>query len=109
MMAQLPLRGVVKNKVLELFANAYRAGGAPLELDADAGQGEGAAAASRCSSGWLAGMWPASSAVEAALDLAPLFHDSVRRHGFHGLTAALSCRSGTLIRTSSPGVRPRLR
>jgi hypothetical protein len=47
MMAQLPLRGVVKNKVLELFANAYRAGGAPLELDADAGQGEGAAAASQ--------------------------------------------------------------
>ena len=47
MMAHLPLRGVVKNKVLELFANAYRAGGAPLDLDADAGQGEGAAAASQ--------------------------------------------------------------
>jgi len=46
MMAHLPLRGVVKNKVLELFANAYRAGGAPLELDADAGSGEDSAAAS---------------------------------------------------------------
>ena len=33
MMAHLPLRGVVRNKVLTLFANAYRAGGAPLELD----------------------------------------------------------------------------
>jgi sphinganine-1-phosphate aldolase len=42
MMAHLPLRGVVKSKVLTLFANAYRAGGAPLELDADAAQGHGA-------------------------------------------------------------------
>jgi sphinganine-1-phosphate aldolase len=37
MMAHLPLRGMVRNKVLTLFANAYRAGGAPLELEADAG------------------------------------------------------------------------
>jgi glutamate/tyrosine decarboxylase-like PLP-dependent enzyme len=37
MMAHLPLRGVVRSKVLTLFANSYRAGGAPLELDADAG------------------------------------------------------------------------
>jgi hypothetical protein len=33
MMAHLPLRGVVKNKVLELFTNSYRAGGPPLSLD----------------------------------------------------------------------------
>ena len=37
MMAHLPLRGVVKSKVLELFANAYRAGGAPLDLEAHGG------------------------------------------------------------------------
>lgn len=39
MMAHLPLRGMVRNKVLELFANSYRAGGPPLSLD---GQGGGA-------------------------------------------------------------------
>jgi hypothetical protein len=33
MMSHLPLRGVVRNKVLELFANSYRAGGPPLSLD----------------------------------------------------------------------------
>ncbi len=37
MMAHLPLRGVVRSKVLELFANAYRAGGAPLDLEAHGG------------------------------------------------------------------------
>ena len=41
MMAHLPLRGVVRSKVLTLFANSYRAGGAPLELDADAGADDG--------------------------------------------------------------------
>jgi hypothetical protein len=40
MMAHLPLRGVVKNKVLALFADSYRAGGPPLELDAKGGEGE---------------------------------------------------------------------
>lgn len=48
MMAHLPLRGVVRSKVLTLFANSYRAGGAPLQLDADAdagtASGEGSAA-----------------------------------------------------------------
>ena len=39
MMAHLPLRGMVRHKVLELFANSYRAGGPPLSLDAAAGQG----------------------------------------------------------------------
>ena len=38
MMAHLPLRGMVKNKVLELFANSYRAGGPPLSLDAAPGE-----------------------------------------------------------------------
>ncbi len=36
MMAHLPLRGVVKHKVLELFADSYRAGGPPLSLDTQA-------------------------------------------------------------------------
>jgi glutamate/tyrosine decarboxylase-like PLP-dependent enzyme len=36
MMSHLPLRGVVRNKVLELFANSYRAGGPPLSLDEEA-------------------------------------------------------------------------
>jgi sphinganine-1-phosphate aldolase len=40
MMAHLPLRGVVKNKVLALFADSYRAGGPPLSLDAQGGYGE---------------------------------------------------------------------
>ena len=43
MMAHLPLRGMVRNKVLELFANSYRAGGAPLDLEAAAADGAGAA------------------------------------------------------------------
>jgi hypothetical protein len=42
MMAHLPLRGVVKNKVLALFADSYRAGGPPLELDAHNGEGDAA-------------------------------------------------------------------
>jgi len=37
MMAHLPLRGMVRHKVLELFANSYRAGGPPLSLDAPEG------------------------------------------------------------------------
>ena len=37
MMAHLPLRGMVRHKVLELFANSYRAGGPPLSLDAAEG------------------------------------------------------------------------
>jgi glutamate/tyrosine decarboxylase-like PLP-dependent enzyme len=45
MMAHLPLRGLVRSRVLSLFANAYRAGGAPLELDG--GAGEGASASSK--------------------------------------------------------------
>jgi glutamate/tyrosine decarboxylase-like PLP-dependent enzyme len=36
MMAHLPLRGVVRNKVLALFADSYRAGGPPLDLEAAA-------------------------------------------------------------------------
>jgi glutamate/tyrosine decarboxylase-like PLP-dependent enzyme len=39
MMAHLPLRGMVRHKVLELFANSYRAGGPPLSLDAPGGEG----------------------------------------------------------------------
>jgi sphinganine-1-phosphate aldolase len=39
MMAHLPLRGMVRHKVLELFANSYRAGGPPLNLDAPASEG----------------------------------------------------------------------
>jgi hypothetical protein len=34
MLAHLPLRGVVRSRVLALFANSYRGGGAPLEIDA---------------------------------------------------------------------------
>ena len=41
MMAHLPLRSMVRNKVLELFANSYRAGGAPLSLDGQGGEAEG--------------------------------------------------------------------
>ena len=40
MMAHLPLRGMVRHKVLELFANSYRAGGPPLSLDAPGGDRE---------------------------------------------------------------------
>jgi glutamate/tyrosine decarboxylase-like PLP-dependent enzyme len=39
MMAHLPLRGMVRHKVLELFANSYRAGGPPLSLDVAEGDG----------------------------------------------------------------------
>ena len=42
MLAHLPLRGMVKSKVLTLFANAYRAGGAQLELESAAGDGAAA-------------------------------------------------------------------
>ena len=41
MMAHLPLRGVVRSKVLHLFADSYRAGGAPLDLES-AGEGDAA-------------------------------------------------------------------
>lgn len=34
MLAHLPLRGMVRARVLALFANSYRAGGAPLDIDA---------------------------------------------------------------------------
>lgn len=37
MMAHLPLRGMVRHKVLQLFADSYRAGAAPLSLDAPDG------------------------------------------------------------------------
>jgi glutamate/tyrosine decarboxylase-like PLP-dependent enzyme len=40
MMAHLPLRGVVRSKVLAMFADSYRAGGAPLDLES-AGPGDG--------------------------------------------------------------------
>ena len=43
MMAHLPLRGVVRSKVLALFANSYRASGAPLDLEAAAATGPDAA------------------------------------------------------------------
>jgi sphinganine-1-phosphate aldolase len=33
MMAYLPLRGIVRHKLLQLFADSYRAGGPPLSLD----------------------------------------------------------------------------
>ncbi len=36
MMAHLPLRGVVKSRVLDMFAGMYRAGGVPLDLHAAA-------------------------------------------------------------------------
>jgi sphinganine-1-phosphate aldolase len=39
MMAHLPLRGMVRHRVLELFANSYRAGGPPLSLDAPGAEG----------------------------------------------------------------------
>jgi glutamate/tyrosine decarboxylase-like PLP-dependent enzyme len=42
MLAHLPLRGVVKNKVLELFANSYRAGGPPLSLEQQDAGADGA-------------------------------------------------------------------
>jgi glutamate/tyrosine decarboxylase-like PLP-dependent enzyme len=38
MMAHLPMRGMVRSKVLAMFADSYRAGGAPLDLE-HAGQG----------------------------------------------------------------------
>jgi sphinganine-1-phosphate aldolase len=40
MMAHLPLRGMVRHKVLELFANSYRAGGPPLSLDPPPGEAQ---------------------------------------------------------------------
>jgi sphinganine-1-phosphate aldolase len=42
MLAHLPLRGMVKNKVLELFANSYRAGGPPLSLERQDAGADGA-------------------------------------------------------------------
>ena len=39
MMAHLPLRGVVRHKVLDLFADSYRAGAPPPSLEPPAGEG----------------------------------------------------------------------
>lgn len=39
MMANLPLRGMVRRRVLDIFAGMYRAGGGELELDAGSGDG----------------------------------------------------------------------
>jgi hypothetical protein len=43
MLAHVPLRGMVKKKVLEMYAEQYRAGGGTLDLasGADAGSGPG--------------------------------------------------------------------
>lgn len=38
MMAHVPLRGMVKERVLDMFASMYRAGGGTLELDAQGGE-----------------------------------------------------------------------
>ena len=40
MMAHIPLRGMVKNRVLEMFAGMYKAGGAQVDLHAASGPGE---------------------------------------------------------------------
>ncbi|HET6599021.1 MAG TPA: hypothetical protein VFG60_03580, partial [Burkholderiaceae bacterium] len=48
LMAHIPLRGMVRQRVLDIFANLYRAGGAELDLsaqggvDADSGHARGA-------------------------------------------------------------------
>ena len=39
MMAHIPLRGMVKNRVLEMFAGMYKAGGAQVDLHAASGPG----------------------------------------------------------------------
>ena len=39
MMAHIPLRGMVKNRVLEMFAGMYKAGGAQMDLHAASGSG----------------------------------------------------------------------
>ncbi len=48
MMAHIPLRGMVKSRVLDMFANLYHAGGGEIDLTAPAhaaggSQGDGAA------------------------------------------------------------------
>ncbi|MFT5063959.1 MAG: sphinganine-1-phosphate aldolase, partial [Gammaproteobacteria bacterium] len=35
MMAHVPLRGMIKKKVLDMYSELYRAGGAPMDLTAD--------------------------------------------------------------------------
>ena len=42
MMAHIPLRGMVKSRVLDVFANMYRPGGGSLDLAAAAEMGQGA-------------------------------------------------------------------
>jgi hypothetical protein len=40
-MANIPLRGMVRQRVLDIFAGMYKAGGAEFALSAQAGAGEG--------------------------------------------------------------------
>jgi glutamate/tyrosine decarboxylase-like PLP-dependent enzyme len=42
LMAHIPLRGMVRQRVLDIFAGMYRAGGAPLDLSAQIGSDGGA-------------------------------------------------------------------
>jgi len=57
LIANLPLRGMVKERVLTMFANTYRQGGAPLDLEAggggDAGGGQGEAAQGAGARSWI--------------------------------------------------------
>lgn len=57
LIANLPLRGMVKERVLTMFANTYRQGGAPLDLEAgggdDAGGGQGDAAQAAGARSWI--------------------------------------------------------
>ncbi len=39
-MANIPLRGIVRRRVLDIFAGMYRAGGAEFEPSAPAGPGD---------------------------------------------------------------------
>ncbi len=41
MLAHVPLRGMVKQKVLEMYSQQYRAGGSELDLAAEADGGQG--------------------------------------------------------------------
>ena len=41
MMAHVPLRGMVKKKVLEMYSEQYRAGGGELDLSSGASDGNG--------------------------------------------------------------------
>lgn len=50
MMAHIPLRGLVRQRVLDIFAAMYQAGGAPLDLAAHAGAGDSQGAPSAPSS-----------------------------------------------------------